>query len=364
MSAVAIVRIIAWENAGLVAAAGAIPLLVQLLNSSSVYVQEEAAHAIGSLSFAGAVNINAQIIHAGAIPLLVGLLRTPETQEKAALALRTIAEEFRTHAEILAASPILPLVRLLASDSEGAQAEHATEALLQLSNAPTFPKQFVAAGAIPSLVHLLRSESDSVQRRAVAVLVALAAKGRSDIFAPVKSAGALPLLAHLQTAASSREMQYAAEKLLQILRTGASSFDDLKIRSPSAPMSSTAASACPATAAGSSSTDAVASPPSAAASPQHRASAAGSPSTADTGSPSEADSPEQPPRQQLPPRPRKSCRSCGATGVPLKKCSVCAVAAYCGAVCQKADWKAHKGQCPGLKAGSTGIGGLSAAGEK
>ena len=42
--------------------------------------------------------------------------------------------------------------------------------------------------------------------------------------------------------------------------------------------------------------------------------------------------------------------------MPLQKCSVCAVAAYCGAGCQKADWKAHKGQCAGLKAGASGSG--------
>ena len=232
-------------------------------------------------------------------------------------------------------TPTLRYLRQLLSSlwyAEVAQ-KHAMEALLQLSNAPTFPKQFVAAGAIPSLVHLLRSDLDSVQRRAVAVLVALAAKGRSDIFEPVKSAGALPLLAHLQTAASSREMQYGAEKLLQILIVGMSPCDDLKIRSPSSATSLTAAAVPPAT-------------------------EAGSPSTAATALLPDAASP-----QQQPSRPRKSCWSCGATGVPLKKCSVCVVAAYCGAVCQKADWKAHKGQCAGLKAGATGIG-SSATGEK
>ncbi len=29
----------------------------------------------------------------------------------------------------------------------------------------------------------------------------------------------------------------------------------------------------------------------------------------------------------------------------LKKCSVCEAAYYCGAECQKADWKAHKKEC-------------------
>ena len=67
--------------------------------------------------------------------------------------------------------------------------------------------------------------------------------------------------------------------------------------------------------------------------------------------------------QQSVGRTTKLCWSCGVTGVPLKKCSVCAVAAYCGAGCQKVDWKAHKGQCQGLKAGAGGSL-SSAAGEK
>ena len=44
--------------------------------------------------------------------------------------------------------------------------------------------------------------------------------------------------------------------------------------------------------------------------------------------------------------------------MPLKKCSVCAVAAYCGAACQKADWKLHKGQCTGLKASAAAVPGM------
>ena len=60
-------------------------------------------------------------------------------------------------------------------------------------------------------------------------------------------------------------------------------------------------------------------------------------------------------QQQLPPRLRKSCWSCSAKGVPLKKCSACAVAAYCSAGCQNADWKAHKEQCAYLKTGTASV---------
>ena len=64
-----------------------------------------------------------------------------------------------------------------------------------------------------------------------------------------------------------------------------------------------------------------------------------------------------PPSQQQQPLPaanrKKLCWSCGAKGARLKKCSGCAVASYCEAACQKADWKAHKGKCAGLKAAAT-----------
>ncbi len=49
-------------------------------------------------------------------------------------------------------------------------------------------------------------------------------------------------------------------------------------------------------------------------------------------------------------RGEKACWQCGAGGLPLKKCSVCGVAWYCGPDCQKAAWKAHKIECPNLKA--------------
>ena len=113
--------------------------------------------------------------------------------------------------------------------------------------------------------------------------------------------------------------EHGAAKLLQTLNTGSSELTDPEIVSPSS-LSSAAASAHLATAAVLPSTSATASPPAAAAS-----------------------------EEQQQPRPGKSCWSCGATGVPLKKCSVCDVAVYCGAGCQKADWKAQKGQCAGLK---------------
>ena len=39
------------------------------------------------------------------------------------------------------------------------------------------------------------------------------------------------------------------------------------------------------------------------------------------------------------------CAKCGKHGVGLKQCSVCKDAHYCGAACQKSDWKRHRKQC-------------------
>ena len=41
----------------------------------------------------------------------------------------------------------------------------------------------------------------------------------------------------------------------------------------------------------------------------------------------------------------ESCAHCGKKGAGFKRCSVCKQASYCGAACQKADWKRHKKDC-------------------
>ena len=41
----------------------------------------------------------------------------------------------------------------------------------------------------------------------------------------------------------------------------------------------------------------------------------------------------------------ESCAHCGKQGAGFKRCSACRQAAYCGAECQKADWKRHRKRC-------------------
>ena len=184
-------------------------------------------------------------------------------------------------------------------------------ASMRLSEAPTFPEQFVAAGAMPPLLQLLRSESAAMQEKAVVLLALLTDTESPVVLAAINTLSVRSLLARLQRSPRSEAMEQAYATIMEVLA-------EVSVPSSEA-AAATAARFAPAAAAASAALVAIATAPIVAAS------------------------------QQLPPRPRKSCWSCGATGVPLKKCSVCAVAAYCGAGCQKADWKAHKGQCAGLK---------------
>ena len=310
-------------QARIVAAGGIVPLTLILKGTGPA--QMYAATALGCL--ANNINNVASIINAGAAPLLVDMLSTASmlAQGQALLALSALARHASAHDAFFAAGAITPLLHQLSLSSEEVQ-HYAFQGLLHLSFSSTFPEQFVAAGAIPPLVQLLRSELPSVQDKAVVLLGFLAITLRPDVLASINNAGARTFLTLLQSSSNTENTRATAADILRALTGGYASLTEALSHAPSpSPTTTTTAS--------------------------ELASAAAS-------SPSEAAP------QQLPSRPRKSCWSCDATGVPLKKCSVCAVAAYCGAACQKTDWKAHKGQCAGLKAGTSGSGSSAAVGEK
>jgi hypothetical protein len=58
----------------------------------------------------------------------------------------------------------------------------------------------------------------------------------------------------------------------------------------------------------------------------------------------------------LPKLPSARCAVC--SGPASKRCSACGVPYYCGAACQRQDWKAHKAAC---KAAAAASGGAAAA---
>ena len=206
---------------------------------------------------------------------------------------------------------IVPLVRLLLHSFPVKTQERAIETLLTLiASSDGRSRAIAAAGGIPPLVRLLDSGPAKARLLAVTLLHLMAVEGTPADLMAMEAAGVLPVLAKLQGASTNRsEMTGFISGLLSMLSS---------VRSGGSTGSAGSASAHPS------------SIPSAAA------------ATSDCGKPD--GKPASTAREKM------LCWFCGATGVPLKKCSVCVVAAYCGAACQKADWKAHKGQCAGLKA--------------
>ena len=298
---------------------GVILPLVSLLRHDDTDMRHVAALTLSNLAKNGDNQSN--IMEAGAIAPLVQLLKskTERLHFPAAQALAFLAENFDVRTRIIAAGAVRPLLQLFSSSILAVQLTAAMAIRILVGNNASL---VAADGAIPLLIKLLQSSSTDVQWEAVEALRNIS----SDISVNaqlVSAAGALPILKRLlQTSRSPEVQQEAAETLENLAQseiTAADVVEPLVNSLQPWPDSMQSAAA--------------------------RASANISCNNPDA----------------LPP-PRKSCWTCGVMGVPLQKCSVCAVAAYCGVGCQKADWKAHKGQCAGLKAGATG-GGSSAVGE-
>ena len=360
------------ENIPKIVAAGAIPPLVSLLSAhNSGGVQAAAAEALCNLAIDDDNWV--KITDAGAIPPLVVMLgaqNTAAVQEAAAKILSIFAKDANN--QVAAAGAIPLLVALLGSQSPATVLEPAAGALVNITRNDAGNRISVAAaGAIPSLVALLGTHSSvSVQEVAARAVGNIALN--VDNQAAIKSDPcALSLgfsLAKLHSTSPSALVRQAAEWALLVLSCApedlvaaeedkvaakAAAANNLKLvgetsmtAAKSSSMSASSTEAGP-----SQQTDPSQQARPSALAPASAVSCASAPaSSVAAASPSSSAAASH---QLLPPRPRKSCWWCGAAGVPLKKCSVCAVAAYCGAGCQKMDWKAHKGQCAGLKAGAS-----------
>ena len=244
---------------------------------------------------------------------------------------------------------------------------------------PAYHGKIIAAGAIPPLVALLSAQSScwAVQEAAARTLGELALN--AEIQATIKSdSRSYPSLLKLMSTSASADVRLAAKLALRRLSSAppgeqSNRIDEADKRvheaiaaeenrtakatvsarekaakkeaSETAVKAAALAASSPAGARASQQTGP--SWPSPSLRPDPSASAPASDTVAAAATPMAISQQQQPP-----PRLRKSCWSCSATGAPLKKCSGCAAAAYCSVGCQNADWKAHKEQCAGLKAGT------------
>jgi hypothetical protein len=157
----------ARQNKVAIAAAGAIPLLVQLMGpSSTVMLQVYAVNMAMALAMANSENA-AQLAVAGAIPFLVQFLDPGDgppamMQGAAASTLGRLAVHDEDAVAIVDAGALPLLVQLL-KPGPGADVQwRAASTLARLAANSEIAVTIVSAGAIPPLAQLLRSDADDV----------------------------------------------------------------------------------------------------------------------------------------------------------------------------------------------------------
>ncbi|KAG1674385.1 hypothetical protein FOA52_012911 [Chlamydomonas sp. UWO 241] len=219
------------ENQTAITAAGAIPHLVQLLGrESTAALQMAAAYVLGHMAANHARN-QAAIAASGVIPLVVHLLGLDEMADVHRTAATTLGILADNHAQNQAsiAGAIPRLVQLIGPDSHAGVQESAARALhhLAVSHAGN-QAAITAAGAIPPLVRLLGPDSraDVMEAAANALWVladfaenkaAIANAGAIPRLAAIAGGGAIPRLVRLLGADSPADVQAsAADALCQL----------------------------------------------------------------------------------------------------------------------------------------------------
>ncbi|KAG1656410.1 hypothetical protein FOA52_009388 [Chlamydomonas sp. UWO 241] len=207
-----------------VAAAGVFPAMVELLGSSDApaFVQARASWALSRLAAVHPQNMPA-IAAAGAMPALLQLLeRRPS---RAAFTLRDLAAvDTEIRSVIAAAGAISSLLKLLGPDcsdyvQEAAAAADglgaAAGALWFLSDSAENQAAITAAGAIPALVELLGADLwDDVQEKAARALCNLACDHALNQATIVAAGAVQPLVQLLKSDKSSEVLQEAAADAL------------------------------------------------------------------------------------------------------------------------------------------------------
>jgi hypothetical protein len=187
----------AATNRLLIAAAGAVPPLVSLLSSPSIWVQKYSANTLWNLSVEE--KNKGTVAVAGAIPPLIALLDSLDegVQRGAAGALWNLSTSHK-HGSDIAASALLR-----STANPGHAQELAVQAIWSLSLVDGNLEPIVVAGAIPHLVALLASPPHSEAASGALMSLSTCAEYKAAIVC----AGAIPHLLAL-LASSSTDGQY------------------------------------------------------------------------------------------------------------------------------------------------------------
>ncbi|KAG8371433.1 hypothetical protein BUALT_Bualt13G0087100 [Buddleja alternifolia] len=215
-SAAGEIRLLAKRNADnrvAIAEAGAIPLLVQLLQTPDSRTQEHAVTALLNLSICE--DNKGSIISSGAVPGIVLVLKkgSMEARENAAATLFSLSVVDENKVTIGASGAIPPLVTLLSEGTQRGKKDAAT-ALFNLCIYQGNKGKAVRAGVIPTLMRLLTEPQGSMVDEALAILAILASHPEGK--ASIGAAEAVPVLVDVIGNGSPRNKENAAAVLVHL----------------------------------------------------------------------------------------------------------------------------------------------------
>ncbi|KAK7321414.1 hypothetical protein VNO77_32038 [Canavalia gladiata] len=200
------------DNRIVISNCGAINLLVDLLQSTDITIQENSVTALLNLSIND--NNKTAIANACAIEPLIHVLKTgsPEAKENSAATLFSLSVIEENKIRIGRAGAIRPLVDLLGNGTPRGKKDAAT-ALFNLSIFHENKDRIVRAGAVKHLVELMDPAAGMVDK-AVAVLANLATipEGRTAI----GQEGGIPVMVEVIELGSARGKENAAAALLHL----------------------------------------------------------------------------------------------------------------------------------------------------
>ncbi|XP_030450965.1 U-box domain-containing protein 14 [Syzygium oleosum] len=206
-------RLLAKRNADnrvCIAEAGAIPLLVDLLSSPDSRTQEHAVTALLNLSINE--SNKGTIVNAGAISDIVDVLKngSMEARENAAATLFSLSVIDENKVAIGAAGAIPALIRLLCEGTPRGKKDAAT-AIFNLSIYQGNKARAIKAGIVGPLMRLLKDAGGGMVDEALAILAILAShlEGRTAI----SQAEPIPVLVEVIRTGSPRNRENAAAVL-------------------------------------------------------------------------------------------------------------------------------------------------------
>ncbi|KAE8705469.1 U-box domain-containing protein 11 [Hibiscus syriacus] len=203
------------NNKSLIMLAGAVPSIIQVLRAGSMEARENAAATLFSLSLA---DENKIIIGAsGAIPALVDLLQNGSTRGKkdAASALFNLCIYQGNKGRAVRAGIVTALLMML-TDSSNCMVDMALTILSVLSSNHEAKAAIVKASTIPVLIDLLRTGLPRNKENAVAILLALCKRDTQSLYC-ICSLGAAAALMELTKSGTERAKRKATS-LLEHLR--------------------------------------------------------------------------------------------------------------------------------------------------